>query len=281
MDDLTKLFEGQNFTPDMAKMFISLTFDGYKRRKKIGSLYDGVEIPRLLIMTYYSFVETPNFNEIYDKFQRKYIINENDLENVHNRKERMGLREVYNFLSEFDENHWINLYIILRIHEKLYSKVDYPEFGGSFREEDCCISSSDVTTCPYREIPQQISSLYQEFEDILKQARIINENKNVDSLIEYINNVIKLKCKLIKIHPFKDGNGRTMRAMVNLLFKLVNLPPVYVKSKEKEEYIKAMDQAIRNNDYNYINGFYYYKICDSIIELDFDNTQEKTNTKSR
>ena len=63
MDDLERLFNNQRLTPEMAKSFISLTFDGYKKRKKEGNLYSGSEIPCLLIMTYYSFVDTPNFND--------------------------------------------------------------------------------------------------------------------------------------------------------------------------------------------------------------------------
>lgn len=282
MEDLTQIFNSQKLTPEMAKKFISLTFDGYKKRQKAGNLYEiGSEIPCLLIMTYYSFVDTPNFNEIYDKFERKYITNENDLEDVHNKKERLGLKEVYKYLSDFDENHWINIYIIMELHQKLYSKVDYPEFGGKIREANCFIASSDVQTCPYDKISSEIQMLWQEFEELVKKSKSIKESKDANELISYINDVIKLKCKLVKIHPFTDGNGRTMRAMLNLFFKLVNLPPVYVSKREKDEYIRAMDEAIRNGNYNLINGFYYYKICDSIIELDFDNTLENTNIKSR
>ena len=59
------------------------------------------------------------------------------MEDVHDKKERLGLGEVYDFLNSFDDSHWINLYIILRLHQILYSKVDYPEFGGQFRNENC------------------------------------------------------------------------------------------------------------------------------------------------
>ena len=271
MNGLIKLYNGREMTPEVAQEFISIAFEGYKRRKRLGTLYNvGKEVPCLLIYIYYSYIKTPQFNEIYDKFKRRYILNENKLEEVHSKKEREGLGLVYDFISNFDENNWSNIYLILQIHQILYSKVDYPEFGGNFRTENCFISSSDVPTTPYDMISTEIAGLYQEFDELANRAKEIKKEKDASNLINYINDVIKLKCKLIKIHPFKDGNGRTFRALVNLMFKQVNLPPIYVQNKEKEEYIKAMDSAARLGDYSSIQGFYYYKICDSIVELDFN-----------
>ena len=66
-----------------------------------------------------------------------------------------------------------------------------------------------------------------------------------------------------------------MRAMVNLLFKLAGLPPVYVKLSERDKYLEGMSKAILENNYNYINKFYYYKICDSILELDVNKRLRK------
>jgi len=275
---LIAMLESRDLNPELVKETICLMFDGYKKRKRVGTLYSGLkDLPKSLIEVYWALAEKQDLSEIYNKFKRKYIINENDLEDVHNKKERLGLGEVYDFINEFDENHWINLYIILKIHALLYSKVDYPEFGGNFRQENCFISSSDVSTTPYDMITTEISALYQEFEDLLKWAKSINEYHKTEELIDYINVVIKLKCKLIKIHPFKDGNGRTFRALVNLMFKQVELPPIYIQKKEKEEYIKAMDSAIRLGNYESIQGFYYYKLCDSIVDLNFDISLDDIN----
>lgn len=280
MIDLIKFYNGKEMNAEVAKEFISLAFDGYEKRKKSGTLYDvGREVPCLLIYTYFSYMKAPSFNEIYNQFKRRYILNENRIEEVHNKKEREGLGLVYDFLSDFNESNWANIYLILQIHQILYSKVDYPEFGGKFRTENCFISSSDVSTTPYDMISSEIADLYQEFDELVKKADKINYNKDAMELIDYIDNIIKLKCKLIKIHPFKDGNGRTCRALLNLMFKKVNLPPVYVQPKEKEEYIKAMDDAVRLGDYSAIQGFYYYKICDSIVELDFNKQLDEAKVK--
>jgi fido (protein-threonine AMPylation protein) len=99
-------------------------------------------------------------------------------------------------------------------------------------------------------------------------AEVVEKTRDVNRLIEYIEKCIDLKCKIIKIHPFADGNGRSSRALLNICFRRVNLPPTYVTVEEKPLYIDAMDKAIRCDDQSAIRKFYYYKICDSIFELD-------------
>ncbi len=197
------------------------------------------------------------------------------MENVHNKKERLGLSAVYDYISKNIDN-CPNIYVILVIHSILYSKVPYKNFGGSFRNSMVVIKDSDVNTCEYKNISKEIALLYNEYSDILELKDKVNEANDVDLLILYIDKVIELKCRLIEIHPFIDGNGRTFRAFVNFLLKKVNLPFIYVTKKEKSIYIEAMDEAIRLKDFNKIKKFYYNKICHSIYELDI---KEKIKSK--
>ena len=74
---------------------------------------------------------------------------------------------------------------------------------------------------------------------------------------------------------------------MNLLLKLLNIPPIYIPSKERSEYKKALIKAIRDNNYEDIIEFYYYKICDAIITMDIknsliveDESDKKTNYNS-
>ena len=54
MVDLIKFYNGKEMTPEAAKEFISLAFEGYQKRKKSGTLYEvGREVPCLLIYTYF------------------------------------------------------------------------------------------------------------------------------------------------------------------------------------------------------------------------------------
>ena len=61
--------------------------------------------------------------------------------------------------------------------------------------------------------------------------------------------LMKYKAELIRIHPFPDGNGRSVRGLVNFLLERAGLPPVYVKYSELDKYQEALIQAMKYGDY--------------------------------
>lgn len=265
--------DGNNFDVETV---IDLLFMEYKKKCNDRSIYEIRDfLPQNLIKLYYSTgSKRSNFKDIINSFKERYIDQESKVEGVHNILEIKGLGEVYDYIRSDDWRKCPNIYIILLINLKLFSLTPYPEAGGKFRNSNCYLLDSKIETTPYNYIDKEISSLYNEFDSLLKEGISLGNDKtlfNENKLIEYISKCLDLKVRLINIHPFSDGNGRTMRALINLLFKIANLPPIYVKLSEKEEYLNSMNQAIINNDYGYINRFYYYKICDSIMELDINN----------
>ena len=264
---------------------IDLLFMEYKKKCNDRSIYEIRDfLPQNLIKLYYSSgSKHSNFKEIVSSFKEIYIDQESKVEGVHNILEIEGLGKVYDYIRSDEWKKCPNIYIILLINLKLFSMTPYPDAGGKLRNSNCYLLDSKIETTPYNYIDKEIASLYGEFDSLLKEGIRLGDNKylsNEDKIIEYISKCLRLKVKLITIHPFSDGNGRTMRALVNLLFKIANLPPIYVKLSEKDEYLNSMNHAIINDDYGYINRFYYYKICDSIMELDINNrVNSNTNIK--
>ena len=252
------------------KEFLEVSFLDYYSKISKKSIKDNDNTPINLIKTYFLYMDHMPFNKIADNYRRKYILNENKLESVHNHLEREGLRIVYDYILSDEWKNFSNIYVILNIHSKLYSKVPHPEFGGKFRTANAFIAESDIKTSDFSDISTHIAMLYPKYDDLLKDAKILidNKDKQEDLLISYIDRAIELKCRLVEIHPFPDGNGRSCRALFNILLRNIGLPPIYVKNSEKDEYIDAMDLAIRKKDYSRIKRFYYYKICDSIYDLD-------------
>ena len=75
----------------------------------------------------------------------------------------------------------------------------------------------------------------------------------LDELIDFVNtnplelNDIELATifhhKLVWIHPFFDGNGRTVRLSMNLLLMRCGFPPAIILKNDRKKYYEALNQA--------------------------------------
>lgn len=248
---------------------ITLFFLNYITREMNGTLYSESDyLPQNLIKIYYSNVSVPRFQKILSNFKEEYILSESNLEDVHTVEEREGLGLVYDYIESEDADENLNIYNLLKIHQILFSKCPCPEFGGKFRTEEIYLPNSGVETSDWRNLPKEFAQLYQPVNQLIKDGIKLGKRRNPDKIIEYINDCLELNAKIIGMHPFGDGNGRATRAFTNLMFKIANIPPVYIRSSDKDAYGRAMNKAIVEKDFQSLRKFYYYKICDSIIELD-------------
>lgn len=79
----------------------------------------------------------------------------------------------------------------------------------------------------------------------------------LDELIDFVNrnplglNDIVLSTvfhhKLVWIHPFFDGNGRTVRLAMNLLLMRKGFPPAIILKNDRKKYYEALNQANNGN----------------------------------
>ncbi len=263
-----------------AKDFIWKVIDSYLKRKAHHNLnIDDRNIFKNVISMYMRYVEKPSFMGIIEIYKQLYIFNEAQVEDNITKEELEGLGEVYDYISNFDySKNKFNLFTTsLMIHIKLYSKCVGKEFGGKLRDNTAILYDTNY------EVPDaEIAKKY--FNSLIPVSDQIFQPLFDGDIFAYIENCIKLTVTLIKYQPFADGNKRVFRALLNLLLKRIGILPVYISIEEREIYKKALLKAIKQNDYNDIINFYYFKICESIMTLDLKHTkfyEEPVSPKSK
>ena len=247
------------------------------QKQRLEILYDDNEISsKDFISEYYKLDKKyRNLDDVRENLKNYFIENESFLENNDEPFAKEGLREMYNYIHSEDINYRFDIYTLLEIHRKLYSKAPYPEVGGTIRNATAHLNNVAIDIAPHYEIRNCLNNLDYEVQAIVKLGEEVKQDYS--KIFEYIDRCVKLKCDLIKTHPFIDGNKRSVRGFINKLFLNVNLPSVCLIAPEHKIYREALEEAIGEGNYDKIKNFYYYKICDAIYELDIN---QKSNNKS-
>ena len=261
------------------EFLIRESFLGYKWRKERKKLYGtDISVPTKLIKMYYGL--NPDeivFDRLKKAFVKRYIRNESRLEDVHIDSEVKGLEKMYEYVHSDDIEYRFDVYTLLDLHRMLFSFSPFPEYAGTIRNEDVYLPGTGTELCEWREIRHRLNEIDEDVQYLRSIAPEIRSANDSSQLLAYLDCCVEINCRLIKVHPFKDGNGRTIRAFTNKLLEDVGLPPIYILERERGEYHKAMNLANNEGDYTDIKNFYRYKICDSIVELDIN---ERVRQKS-
>lgn len=107
------------------------------------------------------------------------------------------------------------------LHSLLFKYVPFPEDNGKYRNETALLKRGTIQPVSHTEIRDRLNEL----DDELK---IFMENIDRYEIGEYIERVAYFTYKFIVIHPFRDGNGRISRAILNWLLVIKKLPPIYI-----------------------------------------------------
>jgi fido (protein-threonine AMPylation protein) len=101
-----------------------------------------------------------------------------------------------------------------------------------------------------------------------------NVVKKMDELVKWTNekfksdekfdleDVAEFHARFIKIHPFRDGNGRTARLLTNYLLLVAGYPMINISPERKKEYYQCLNYANTHDDELFIkdspnNGHFY------------------------
>ena len=134
--------------------------------------------------------------------------------------------------------HAIDIVDILQIHKCILSGIDDAN-AGCYRRVPVRISGSR-TVLPN---PLKVPDLMENFNHWL-----INTDEDI------VYKAIDAHYRLVTIHPFKDGNGRTARLLMNLLLMQSGFSPVVIRKIDRKRYLDALEKyQITGNDTAYHN----------------------------
>jgi len=123
--------------------------------------------------------------------------------------------------------------LIRSLHELVVRETDQ-EWAGSYRTSNVVIGGSDHTPPDAIEVP----GLMRDLIDWLSDQRKILPIIELAALFHH---------KLVYIHPFFDGNGRTARLMMNVLLLQQGYPLVVILKNDRRKYYRVLDQADKKN----------------------------------
>ena len=123
---------------------------------------------------------------------------------------------------------------IFSIHKLILENIE-TAFSGCYRNGQVRILGANFILPNYLKIGQLMRELIE----------VTNSNSDRLNKVELI---AKFHHKFVWIHPFFDGNGRTARLLMNLLFIKYGYPPAIILKNNRQQYYRALNRA---NDGDY------------------------------
>ncbi|XP_049618921.1 protein adenylyltransferase FICD [Syngnathus scovelli] len=117
---------------------------------------------------------------------------------------------------------------ILEIHKRVLGYVD-PVEGGRLRTNQVFVG---------HHIPPHPQDLQRHMQELVQWL-----NSDEALQLHPVEYAALAHYKLVYVHPFVDGNGRTSRLLMNLVLMQARYPPITIRKEQRAEYYTALDTA--------------------------------------
>lgn len=127
--------------------------------------------------------------------------------------------------------------VILKIHELILNGINDAD-KGKYRSVRVRIAGSNAILPNPLKVPDLMSDFC----------------KMLDCRADSILKAIDAHYKLVEIHPFIDGNGRTARLLLAFILLRINIIPLIIQPRERKRYLDSINK--RNTNGHFLQ---YYK----------------------
>ena len=138
------------------------------------------------------------------------------------------LEYLYDLIDK-DKKHTVSEMLIKNLHQIILQETD-KEWAGRYRNANVIIGGADHTPPDALQVPNLMRDL----------ITWLNSQKNKLNIIELS---ALLHHKLVHIHPFFNGNGRTARLTMNLFLMQAGYPLVVIMKTDRKKYYDVLDKA--------------------------------------
>ena len=156
-------------------------------------------------------------------------------------------------LGEFANHKVTSENTVLEIHKIILNGINDAD-AGSYRSVRVYISGSR-TVLPN---PMKVPDLMAEFGKWLRNIEISAEK------------AIEAHYKLVTIHPFVDGNGRTARLLMNLILLQAGYCPIIIRPRDRKRYLNILENRQTKEETEPYNKFMLEALnrsLDAVIDL--------------
>lgn len=134
---------------------------------------------------------------------------------------------------EHDSQHTISEHLIRELQSLVIGSIDR-SIAGTYRDVEVAITASSHQPPLATEIPSKMA-------DLIKWFRKEQSKLNPVELAAILHH------KLVNIHPFADGNGRTARLLMNIILLQTGYPLVIILKNDRRKYYDTLSLADRGN----------------------------------
>lgn len=151
----------------------------------------------------------------------------NDDQQLHDMFSAMGVRDGYEYArSQLLGGRRVDAGFVCDVHERTALDLQ-PRLRGSYRTVPVVVRGSLLTPPDPLEIRQLMESLVYHHEASKAPA---------------LARIAVFHVCLEAIHPFRDGNGRAGRNVLNGMLESSGYPPVAIKAHDRERYLSSLEE---------------------------------------
>lgn len=158
--------------------------------------------------------------------------------------------KAYDFMFSVFKDRCIDEQAALKMHELFYQNID-SEYAGRYRDIQVIITGSRYPAATPEKIPGEMEQL---FEWVQKEREKYHP-------VEF---AAQLHKRFVFIHPFKDGNGRVARLLMNLALIQDGYLPAIVPPILRMDYVSLLEQAHKDDGH----------FTEFIAEREFESQKE-------